>query len=442
MHRDTRHADRHRLIRPRSRLLALLLPGLAAVMLGLSACEEMTPTSRPPDLPSDLPPDLPPGCDGPPIPPADSFTPYCERVVGLPALFASIRDGHPADVAKSARSAEAEAARVAAMHRRGGTGAGQVVGTIEAGANPDHPDLAGQFAHICAMGDCDDGRPNRPPHDRSPRLDTGGHGTLVNGVIAARRNGTGVYGVAYEARIASFGNTASTWPPWGNRCSGSDCPPALRDKRHDWSELFDREVARGIDWMRSLDVRVTNFSWGRTYEWSGEKETRFGLTAQSVRAIMPVTLQAFEAYVGAGGVAVWAAGNGDSLHPAVEGMLPRYFPSLEKGWLVVVGLDWDGRRIGEYSHYCGAAAEWCIAAPGVVVTTHLDGRWSVAGGTSLAAPYVAAGLAALKSMFPHLTYHQIRDCVLETADRSHPYVNRAFYGRGRLDLDAASRRCR
>ena len=35
---------------------------------------------------------------------------------------------------------------------------------------------------------------------------------------------------------------------------------------------------------------------------------------------MPVTLPAFAAYVGAGGVAVWAAGNGDNHHPAVEGM--------------------------------------------------------------------------------------------------------------------------
>ena len=406
----------------------LLLAGLAAVLLALAACDDMMPAD--------------PECDGPPIPPGESFTPYCERVVGLPALFPAIRGGRPAAVAIRAREAEAEAARVTAMHRRGGTGLGQLVGTVEAGANPDHPDLTEQFPHVCAMGDCDDGRPNRPPHDRSPRLDTSGHGTLVNGVIAARKNGAGVYGVAYEARIASFGHTASTYHPWGNRCSGSDCPSGLRDTRHQWSELFDREIARGIDWMRSLGVRVTNFSWGRTYEWSGEKEARFGLTTESVRGVMPVTLQAFDAYVGAGGVAVWAAGNGDSLHPAVEGMLPRYFPNLEKGWLVVVGLDWDGRRIGAYSHHCGAAADWCLAAPGVVVTTHLSGRWAPAAGTSLAAPYVAAGLAALKSMFPHLTYHQIRDCMLETADKSPPYGDRAIYGRGRLDLDAASRRCR
>ena len=383
----------------------------------------------------------PPRCDGPPQPPGESFTPYCEQVVGIPALFPSKRD--TADARVRARRAVAEAARVSAMHRRGGTGEGQLVGTFDSGANPDHPDLAGKFAHVCAMGDCDDGRPNRPL-DPSPRRDTAGHGTLVNGIIAARKDGTGVYGVAYEARIASFGNSKSdSRHPWGNDCEWvPDCPPGVDEKIHGWGELFDRETALGIDWMRSLGVRVTNFSWGRTYEWSPEKETRYGLTPDSVRrGIMPSTLPAFEAYVGAGGVAVWAAGNGDSLHPAVEGMLPRYFPALEQGWLVVVGLGRDGRRIDPTSHACGGAAGWCVAAPGVVVTTHLDGRWTDAGGTSIAAPYVAAGLAALKSMFPNRTHHQIRDCLLATADRSPPYDDRRIYGRGRLDLDAASRRC-
>ena len=105
-----------------------------------------------------------------------------------------------------------------------------------------------------------------------------------------------------------------------------------------------------------------------------------------------------------------------------------------------VGVNQDG-RIDVISHYCGAAAAWCIAAPMELVTTHREGRWTSAGGTSVAAPYVAGGLAALKSMFPRLTDQQIRACVLATADRSPPYDDRRIYGQGRLDLDAASRRC-
>ena len=399
---------------------------LAALTLALAACAEMAPRPE-----GGAPPPAP-------APEGAGFTPERERVVGFPALFPSQRLGHPEGERANAREAEREAARVRAMHERGGTGKGQLVGTVESGANPDHPDLKGKFPHMCALGHCDDGRPNRPDH--SPLLDTDDHGTQVNGIIAARRNGSGVYGVAYEARIASFGNSATTLHPWGNDCdAGADCPPG--EKRHQWSALFDQEIARGIDWLRSLEVGVTNFSWGRTYEWSREKEARYGLTAASVRGIMPKTLPAFEAYVRAGGVAVWAAGNGDSLHPAVEGMVPRYFPELQEGWLVAVGLDPDG-SIGFFSHYCGDAAAWCIAAPGEVVTTHRDGKWIRTGGTSIAAPYVAGALAALKSMYPDLSYHQIRSCLLDTADRSPPYDVGWIYGQGRLDLEAASRRCR
>ena len=75
----------------------------------------------------------------------------------------------------------------------------------------------------------------------------------------------------------------------------------------------------------------------------------------------------------------------------------------------------------------------------LLVTTDWNGRWGVFGGTSIAAPYVTASLAALKSMFPNLSYQDVRARILATADRTGRYADAANYGRGRLDLDAASR---
>ena len=403
----------------------LLLPALAAVLLCLSACGGGGSGSPPPSMPAQPPPD-----DGPPPGPG-GFVPDREVVVSFPAL---LQGGTPEEV----RQADAEAARVTAMHERGGTGEGQIVGTLDSGANPGHPDLEGQFAHTCAMGNCDDGRPSlNRPHDSSPVRDTpdSGHGTIVNGIIAANKNDRGVYGIAYRARIASFGNTSSVVHPWGNLCpAGVSCTDAVRSRDHQWGDVFDQQTARGIDWMRSLGVRVTNMSWTRTYPWTAER----GLTAVSVRAIMPTALTAFETYVGAGGVAVWANGNEGQPNPIVEAALPKYFTNLEKGWLAVAGLGGNG-LIGPRSNRCGIAADWCIAAPEVVTTTILNGKWNVAGGTSIAAPYVSASLAALKSLFPNLSHHQLRDRILETAIRTGPYSDAAVYGRGRLDLDAASR---
>ena len=208
----------------------------------------------------------------------------------------------------------------------------------------------------------------------------------------------------------------------------------MTEKEHQWGPVFDEQIARGVDWMTSLGVRAVNNSWFRTWSWARER----GVTAATIREIMPLSLTAFERYVGAGGVAVWAAGNGRAFHPSEEAALPLNFPELEKGWLAVVGVNPDG-RISPGSWRCGVAAQWCVAAPMLLVTTDWNGRWNVAGGTSIAAPYVTASLAALKSMFPNLSYQDVRARILATADRAGRYADAGNYGRGRLDLDAASR---
>ncbi len=81
----------------------LLLPGLGAVALALSACDVIM-EPRPGD-----------GATPPPQQPANGgFTPDRERVVGFPALFPSQRLGHSAEETLRAREAEQEAARVRA----------------------------------------------------------------------------------------------------------------------------------------------------------------------------------------------------------------------------------------------------------------------------------------------------------------------------------------
>ena len=331
-----------------------------------------------------------------------------------------------------------ERLRVASMHQRGGTGIGQIVGVFESGVDLDHPDLTGQFQYICSMGHCngqggshDDGRPSLDRTDfQSPLEDTDGHGTVVNGMIAARRNNMGVYGIAYEAKIASYGN--STPVPWDAGCSPHlDC----NNLGHDWGSIFDQQTARGVDWMRSLNIRTINNSWTRTGPWRPGSAP----TTDFLNDIMSQSIPAWQRFVNAGGVVVFAASNnGPQYSPDIEPALPHYFSALQPGWLAVGALGEDG-RIAPYSQRCGIAADWCIMAPGEVITTELGGFWKITGGTSLAAPYVTASLAALKSLFPSLTYHQIRTRILATADKTGIYSNTQLYGQGRLNLDAASR---
>jgi len=157
---------------------------------------------------------------------------------------------------------------------------------------------------------------------------------------------------------------------------------------------------------------------------------------------MPRMIDASRAYVAAGGVVVFAAGNDASAQPAMQAGLPYRISGIEPGWLAVVAIDSSGRIAG-YSNRCGVAAAWCLAAPGGsadsgIISMSNNGGYAAMYGTSMAAPHASAALAALKSMFVNLSTLQIRDRLLYTANRSGAYADAATYGQGLMDLDRAS----
>jgi len=336
------------------------------------------------------------------------------------------------------------------MYARGGTGRGIVVGVFDSGATPTHPDLRGAYRRIGPPGVTDG-------------IDQDGHGTGVASLIAARRNGDYILGVAFEAQIDS-------WNFDGDDGSAAD-------------------DAAGLRWLRSGGVRIVNNSWSTTI-----RNDRFLNPVGTAQVGYPVydgpilgdirlregeveqlyggpRLTEWRNDVNAGTVHVWAAGNGSwrenpgTGHPVIIGRgqpslpagLPHYFPELEAGWLAVVAVTTAGDET-VYTDRCGDATAWCLAAvgggnpfgeasapdPGSLLWLTNNGGIEPGAGTSAAAPHVAGGLAALKSMFPNLTFHQVRTRILHTADRDGRYAwtgdnaGGAIFGQGLLDLDAAS----
>ena len=239
-----------------------------------------------------------------------------------------------------------------------------------------------------------------------------GHGTHVAGIIAAPRNGAGMHGLAYNATIVSFklGD--------GGSITASDAQRG---------DMFRRAAAAG--------AMVINNSWS----------TRTSISARSgaeLEAAMPGLIAGAREYVAAGGVVVFSAGNLGNGDPSLEPGLPHRISGLQPGWLAVVAVDNAG-AIGSYSSRCGVAAAWCIAAPGGSLD---EGLWSMQNnggydwmyGTSMAAPHAAAAIAALKSMFPNLSFQQLRERLLFTANRSGAYADASAYGQGLMDLGAAA----
>ena len=163
-------------------------------------------------------------------------------------------------------------------------------------------------------------------------------------------------------------------------------------------------------------------------------------------------------------VVVWAAGNAqgdpctasptnphcvdetiDAVSVEVLPGLAARIPELRGHSIAVVALKegTSGPEIADFSNRCGIAADYCIAAPGEDVRFAYFGdqgrgtaQWH---GTSFAAPMVAGGLAILKQLFrDQLSNTALTARLLSTADNTGRFADRTVYGRGLMDLKAAT----
>ena len=165
-------------------------------------------------------------------------------------------------------------------------------------------------------------------------------------------------------------------------------------------------------------------------------------------------------------ILVWAAGNAngracdDSTPQCVDGIvegssvellpgLASRIPELRGHSVGVVSVRPADGLLSDFSNRCGVAADYCLAAPGEDVRVayfgpDLEGNpgfrsVGTLNGTSVAAPMVTGGLALMKQFFrSQLSNTDLLSRLLETADRSGPYADAETYGRGLLDLGAAT----
>ena len=165
-------------------------------------------------------------------------------------------------------------------------------------------------------------------------------------------------------------------------------------------------------------------------------------------------------------ILVWAAGNSNGvkcdipISQCVDGAveassvdllqgLASRFPELRANTVGVVAVRPEDGLIADFSNRCGIAADFCLAVPGQHVQVACFGpgpegepgfRASIPlSGTSFAAPMVTGGLALMKQYFrSQVSNTDLLARLLETADRSGPYADASIYGRGLLDLGAAT----
>lgn len=344
------------------------------------------------------------------------------------------------------------AINAAEAYARGFTGKNVLVAVIDSGLDVTHPEFDGRISPWSRNFGYD-GRSPDDLTDTKPNGDVDGHGTHVSGTIAAARDGIGMHGVAYNAQILAL--RAIVDGAGGNELGA-----------------IDHAVAHG--------AKVLNGSYGPSYP---EKFLPGGvpnpqyveLPAQPLSAEAQHEYNALKRAADADMVLVYAAGNDRADQPIVGqnpsgiGLYPYIRPEnankgiyvfLDANYNEIDGTVFDFSGIGRslitvmavdsnnrpavFSNYCGVAAAWCMAAPGVdVPSTYPVGYgagpnngYTGMSGTSMAAPHVAGAAAVLREAFPFMTAPEIVQTLLTTATDIGP---REIYGWGLLNLGKAVR---
>ena len=280
------------------------------------------------------------------------------------------------------------------------------------------------------------------------------HGTAVASVLAAEDIPGYPYdahGVAWGADLVVFAMPLGQAPELYDPIQVSELPGTGAF----FAETFDEILAWRFG-SESIDFLNLSLGVSGIIENYSEEVVR-----EPFAPVLPVLLQeGSEDKV----IFVWAAGNSHGtkcdipipqcIDGAVEAnsidLLPGLatrFPELQETTVAVVAVRPDG-EIADFSNRCGIAAEYCLAAPGDEILVAYFGPGpdgpgiravATAGGTSFAAPMVTGGLALMKQYFRgQLSHTDLRARLLETADRSGIYADSAIYGRGLMDLGAAT----
>ncbi|KMO37333.1 hypothetical protein VQ02_13625 [Methylobacterium variabile] len=326
-------------------------------------------------------------------------------------------------------------------YARGITGRGVVIGSVDSGFLATHPEFAGQVTPLTVTGNylANGYRYETAAGVRSDFVTAGApfsvpgtwiqgvnddHGTHVDGTLVARRDGTGMHGVAFNARLLATNTNATDSSIYG----------ANQDYTY-FKAAYGNLAAAG--------ARAINSSWG-----SPPPSENYNTVAGVVNGYAKFQggLDWLDAVAETarqqGTIMVFAAGNAGVNNPTVRAALPYFEPDLESRWIAASGLT---QTDGTTFNRCGLAKYWCIAAPGRTILSTVTSTTGVAGygnksGTSMSAPHVTGALALVMERYPYMTNEQARDVLLTTATHlgSGPAdAPNETFGWGKIDLGRA-----
>lgn len=211
------------------------------------------------------------------------------------------------------------------------------------------------------------------------------HGTHVAGIIAAKRkNDIGMDGVATNVLIMSV----RTVPDGDER---------------------DKDVANAIRYAVDNGASIINMSFGKGHAWDKDAVDDAMRYAEKNDVLL-----------------IHAAGNSSQDNDTTENYpndkyrKPKGFLFWKKKevktWIEVGAMNWQKNEnaVAPFSNY--GAEDVDVFAPGMFIySTIPNNQYENAQGTSMASPVVAGIAAVIRSYFPSLTAHQVKDVILNSA---------------------------
>lgn len=336
-------------------------------------------------------------------------------------------------------------------YARGYTGKGVTIGVID-NAILSHPEFADKLSRL------DNGSYNFK-YDKQDNMSFSDHGTHVAGIAAAKRDGTGMHGVAFDADIIGV-----KLGDYGKRNGREELIQSqARVINNSWGITpAIRKDAEGKDiWLpNGRPDYVALVQGDEINEMMRNKASVERSSKQPIATGRHSSMAAMLRAAKHGKLIVFSAGNYNNYNiPEAQKSLPYAFPAVLNNYLIVTNLS-DEKNLSVSSTSCGQTASYCVSAPGTNIYSTVgrlesntggsvnreaynkgellvSSRYGNKSGTSMAAPHVTGVAAVLMHRFPYMSADQISAVIKTTAtDLGVPGIDNLF-GWGRVNLREA-----
>lgn len=295
----------------------------------------------------------------------------------------------------------------ASAYDQGYTGKGVVIGLLDSPMKADHPELSGKFEVIGALDKDGNAIPNP-----STWTEDVSHGTHVASIMAAKKDGNGMHGVAFDSSVVGQVFIGSRNFYFADEEKFFQAHPEIKILNNSWNGMI---------------VDKSFVPYGEVYSVDDAKKLALteGARPHSGRLVK-------WALENPNSLAVVAAANDGWVSPCFMATLPRYYGSELGNWISVVSLNpldaerTDGKIIlgptglSLFSNVARGAELFTVSAPGSYISAAdaVTNDYTIKSGTSMATPQVSGAAALVVQAFPWMNGKQLADVILTTANNN------------------------